>query len=199
MRKKGHNVYVVWATDGRYERGDDSYYVGDTGIKACEVLGISLMQTFRLGFPDQKLDTVPHLEMNQALEALPIPPMDMIFTHAATDVNLDHVQVRQSALVYARPKPEEMQTSVIGCEVLSSSEWGEKPFMPNFWRKISHNAVAVKCQALACYSREVQERPHPRSSYGVNILAQYRGLECGEWFAEAFEIIRLYEDAFMEY
>ena len=47
-----------------------------------------------------------------------------------------------------------------------------------------------KIRAFEQYETEIREYPHPRSKEGIRILAQYRGLECGKKFSEAFILVR---------
>ena len=44
--------------------------------------------------------------------------------------------------------------------------------------------------ALKAYSRELRNYPHPRSIKGIKILAQYRGIQNGLEYAEAFKVIK---------
>lgn len=54
--------------------------------------------------------------------------------------------------------------------------------------------IDEKLEILKNYNGEFREYPHPRSIEGVKILAQYRGLEIGCKYAEAFQIIRSIKD-----
>ena len=77
-------------------------------------------------------------------------------------------------------------------ETLSSTEWQgatNVPFMPNHYVDIG-SVIDRKILALQAYKSEICEYPHPRSEEGIRILAQYRGLESGFRYAEAFQLIR---------
>ena len=43
------------------------------------------------------------------------------------------------------------------------------------------------------YTEEIIEAPHPRSEFGLRTLANYRGIQSGTEFAEAFCKIRTFE------
>ena len=43
---------------------------------------------------------------------------------------------------------------------------------------------------MESYSFEKRSYPHPRSPESLRILAQYRGMSVGKFFAEAFCLIR---------
>ena len=78
--------------------------------------------------------------------------------------------------------------------MLSSSEWKlTKNFTPNHYIKLSKKNVLDKWGALKIYSNEIKKLPHPRSLFGINTLANYRGLQIGEEFAEAYKLIRSIE------
>ena len=47
-----------------------------------------------------------------------------------------------------------------------------------------------KWKALKCYKTETQKKPYPRSLFGIETLAKYRGLQSGSIYAEGYELIR---------
>ena len=71
--------------------------------KSAKILGIS-DYTF-LNFPDMKLDSIPHLEINQELEKIikKINPK-IVYTTPNHDINKDHQKVFESTLVVTRPQ-----------------------------------------------------------------------------------------------
>ena len=76
---------------------------------------------------------------------------------------------------------------------MSSTEWqnktSDKIFLPNEYQDISE-FIDKKIEILKNYQYELRLYPHPRSAEGIKILAQYRGLEVGFKYAEAFCLIR---------
>ena len=58
---------------------------------------------------------------------------------------------------------------------------------------MSKKNILNKWNALKCYKSEIQKKPHPRSLFGIETLAKYRGLQCGSNFAESYEIIRSFK------
>ncbi len=146
-------------------------------------------------FPDQRFDTVPLLEITQKIEKLvySLKP-DIVYTHCPYDLNLDHRLTFQAVLTALRPGPNLSVTKFSTFETLSSTEWQRKDqansFCPTEYYDISE-FIEKKIELLKIYSDEIRDYPHPRSAEGVKILAQYRGIESGFRYAEAFQIIRL--------
>jgi len=53
--------------------------------------------------------------------------------------------------------------------------------------------ISKKQKAFSLLKSEIRKYPHPRSLEGVKILAQQRGMQSGNKYAEAFKLIRSYE------
>ena len=68
-----------------------------------------------------------------------------------------------------------------------------KLFCPSEYNDIG-KFINKKIKAMEIYSDELKKYPHPRSKEGIRILAQYRGLEVGYKYAEAFQVIRQLKD-----
>lgn len=145
------------------------------------------------GFPDQKLDTLPLLEITQRIEAeiKTVQPRS-IFTHHGGDLNMDHVIAFRATLTAARPTKESLVRAVYAYEVLSSTEWAFNKFAPQFYPNLFYDITGTidkKIQAMKMYKTETREYPHPRSSEAILALAKKRGSEIGMAAAEAFETI----------
>lgn len=145
-------------------------------------------------FPDNKMDSVPLLDIVQKIESIinKVKPTH-ILTHHKSDVNIDHQKVHESVIAATRPQPGSTIKQVSFFEILSSSEWrfsgNSTRFAPNQFVDIS-NFINLKIQALKCYDSEMREYPHPRSYETAEILSQWRGSIVGLRNAEAFELGR---------
>jgi LmbE family N-acetylglucosaminyl deacetylase len=162
--------------------------------KACDILGIGRRTI--LDFPDMRLDTVPHIELNRAIGNVAAEGgYDTVLTHHPGDVNLDHKQVFNSVMVVARPVPGASIRTVATFFVNSSTEWGaplvDGPFAPNLFVDIG-TTIDSKLAALAAYEDELRDWPHPRSVEAVKARAQTVGSEVGVSHAEAFQLIRAF-------
>lgn len=158
--------------------------------RACKILGADFTG---YGFPDNRFDTVPLLEIVKAIETeMKDFNPDRIITHHPADVNIDHRTTFQAVMIATRP--------VNGCPVkdiwafasASSTEWAfgqTSTFKPNLFVDIT-DTIVTKHRAMQCYETEIRGAPHPRS-YGIlEATAKYWGSHVGVHYAEAFEIVR---------
>lgn len=188
------SVHVLYLADGVTSRGGDA----DAQLRrlraskrACSVLGVS--EISYLGLPDNRLDSLPLLDVVQPLEALlaRIQPR-IIYTHHWGDLNVDHQVAQQAVLTACRPVPGQSVREILAFEVVSSSEWGNPgllPFLPNHFVDISTYQM-TKQAALDCYAEEMRPAPHSRCAPHVAALALHRGHSVGVEAAEAFMVLR---------
>jgi LmbE family N-acetylglucosaminyl deacetylase len=144
--------------------------------------------------PDNRLDTVPLLEVVKLVEDLleRFKPA-VIYTHHPGDLNVDHGVVYRAVLTATRPAPGQRVREVYAFEVPSSTEWAfqrlEPVFRPSVFVDISAT-LETKISALACYDTETRKFPHPRSPEALRAIAMRWGSVAGFQAAEAFELIR---------
>lgn len=161
---------------------------------SSKILGIK--NIYFLDFPTVKLDTISQKDLNDAISGVvkEVRP-DIAFIPFSGDINKDHKIVSEASLVALRPKPEATVKKVFYYEVLSETEWSkpaqriEDVFIPNYYEDIS-DYLDYKLKSMECYKSELKEYPHPRSSKGIEVLAQKRGTESGVKVAESFMLIR---------
>ena len=139
--KSGDEVVVTCLSDGVTSRDENS---GGAEIEtrrhaarsAAKVLGV---KDVSFGdFPDNKLDSVPVLEVIKRIEAVieRVQP-SIVLTHFGGDLNIDHRIVNQSVLTACRPTPNQVVRQIMFFEIPSSTEWqvsneGEA-FVPNWF------------------------------------------------------------------
>jgi len=121
-------------------------------------------------------------------DCVDITEPDIVYTHFKGDINRDHQIVYEACLVATRPPK---QIKLVCFETLSETEWSDIGFKPNYYVDITEY-LWRKIEAFNFYESEVKELPHPRNSFGINNLAEKRGLESGYPQAEAFKIVRWY-------
>lgn len=196
---QGHEVHVLIVTDGctaQYASRPDLPEIIEKkrreALKANEILGVKRVHFGT--FPDMRLDTVPHVEINRLIEeTVDAVEPDVVYTHFYGDVNLDHQMVYQSTLVAVRPVPGQCVRELYCYRVPSSTEWSPQlehtAFLPNAMEDISGFEDA-KERALLAYQTEVRPYPHPRSAQYVRETDRARGLEWGLGPAEAFWQLR---------
>ena len=160
--------------------------------QAGAILGVA-STTFG-DFPDNRMDTVPLLEIARAVEHLvAMYQPAIVLTHHAGDVNIDHRRIHEAVVTACRPQPGNPVRTVLTFEVASSTEWqfpGSAPvFAPSWFVDIS-DTLAVQQAALAAYAEELRPWPHPRSPEALRDRARWRGARIGVEAAEAFMLCR---------
>lgn len=194
----GEEVSLVTMTDGVSARNLD-FSDQNQQIKArrrelaesCAVLG--LQDFLQLGFPDNKMDSVPLLDITRAIEPIikSFKPT-LIYTNFINDLNIDHVKTAEAVRVASRPLPNTSIKSILMMEVASATEWTfskNEVFVPNVFIDIEKQ-LDKKLRALSCYSSELQEPPHPRNEIMALSRAKIRGSQVGRSAAEAFVLMR---------
>tara|TARA_B110000014_G_scaffold55285_1_gene37338 strand:- start:8203 stop:8841 length:639 start_codon:yes stop_codon:yes gene_type:complete len=185
---KNNKIHLCVVSEGASAQYSDKKMIEERRNackKSGKILGIS-HYTF-LDFPDMKLDTIPHLEINKKLEKLikKINPK-IVYTTPNNDLNKDHQKVFESTLVVTRPHSSNVN------QVLSYEFPGLKSeeMMPNVYEEVS-TEFNFKIKAFKMYKSEIKNFPHPRSLQSIESLAVQRGVESNKKKAEAFRLIRL--------
>jgi len=160
--------------------------------RAQKIIGIT--EVHHLDFPDNRMDSIPLLDIVQALELLieRIVP-SVIYTHHHSDLNIDHRRTQEAVMTACRPQPGCAVKEIYGFEVLSSTEWATpqtEPFTPALYVDIS-SQLPAKLSALKAYAEEMRSTPHSRSSKHAEVLAWHRGYSIGVHQAEAFVVYRI--------
>ena len=189
-------VFIAEGTSCRFEKYDQNQIEAGISVRsesakrALQKLTISDIYFHNL--PCGSLNVIPRVEINKIIEKhiedfLP----DTVITHSAYDANLDHRIVFESALIATRPGAKNFVNTLLSCEILSSSEWAfNETFNPNLFIPISFEEVNLKISALIEYASEIRDYPFPRSERGVLTQAQFRGMQSGTEFSEAFQLVR---------
>ena len=193
----GDDVHVLFMTDGvgaRGQTGDSAEAVErkSSAQRASDILNLS--SVLSLGFPDNKMDSVPLLDVTQAIEKVlaNIQP-EIIYTHHIGDLNVDHQVTHKAVITACRPQPDFCVKEIYAFEVLSSTEWqtpGVLPFVPNVFVDIT-GYIKIKQQVIEVYGDEMREPPHSRSTANITQLVGVRGNTVGVKYAEAFSLVRM--------
>lgn len=194
----GEHVFVLFMTDGESSRNiskDLNKKISNRNGAAQEALKVLGVTNHKfLNFPDNKMDTVPLLEIVKAVEeVLEEFKPNIIYTHFRNDLNIDHQITNQAVLTAARPQPDCYVKKILSFEILSSSEWNSCSlfqFQPQYIVDIS-GFWEKKVKALNCYHDELRSFPHSRSIKALESLATLRGATNGIEKAEAFFVERI--------
>lgn len=160
--------------------------------KASDILGAHALVLHNL--PDNRLDSIDLLDLTKLIEnhIQEIRP-EILYTHHAGDVNIDHRRIHAAVVTATRPQPGQSVKTVLFFEVQSSTEW-QPPgsglaFTPNWFVDVS-STIDTKMMALEAYQTEMRPWPHSRSCEAVLHLARWRGASIGCEAAEAFMVGR---------
>ena len=197
--KMGASVTILLLGEGPFARSGTSegreeiiHDAVSSAQQAASCLGITDIHF--ASFPDNKFDTIPFLDIVQFIEreSAQLAP-NLVFTHHAGDLNLDHRLTHQAVMTAFRPLPEKKVPVILAFEVLSSTEYAAPgslpPFLPTTFVDIS-STLGDKQKALSCYASEMRPFPHPRSHEVVEHLARLRGSQSSVEAAEAFMLCR---------
>jgi LmbE family N-acetylglucosaminyl deacetylase len=198
LSKNKNNIYAIYFTDGvsaRLNQKDLKKNIIQRRLNtntAAKILGIK-NYSYCL-YPDNKLDSIPLLEIVQRIEQeIKVIKPDIIFTHFGNDLNIDHRIINKAVITATRPKPKNKVKKILLFETLSNTEWnfsGSKTsFNPNYFVDIS-KTIDKKIKAAKSYNKEIFSWPHPRSVKGIKILAMFRGQSVGLKLAEGFQLLR---------
>jgi LmbE family N-acetylglucosaminyl deacetylase len=198
--REGHQVRIAILAEGMSSRyptreGVDQGQLGhlhEGAQKAADTVGAKELVLCKL--PDNRLDTVPLLEVVKTVESLVARfQPEVIYTHHPGDLNVDHGVVHRAVLTATRPMKGQCVREIYAFEVPSSTEWAfqrlEPSFRPNVFVDIA-DTLEVKISALRCYDTETREFPHPRSPEALRAIAARWGSVVGLQAVEAFELVR---------
>ncbi|MDR1349666.1 MAG: PIG-L family deacetylase [Zoogloeaceae bacterium] len=198
--QEGDMVHVVFLADGVGSRSftppsarcRELQERKNAAVEAQRILGIQ--SAHYLDFPDNRLDSLPLLDIVQALESVlkKIAPQ-VIYTHHHGDLNIDHRIAHEAVLTACRPQPGESVQAIYAFEVMSATEWNApaaEPFLPQMHVNIAP-FLDKKIAALTAYHEEMRAPPHSRSLEHLRALAVHRGMSAGVEAAEAFMVVRM--------
>jgi N-acetylglucosamine malate deacetylase 1 len=197
---EGSEVFIAFMTNGVSSRECEEIEKNidlrkQASIRALKNLNITNYKY--LNFPDNKMDSVPLLDVVKSIELLidDFQP-NIIYTHYHNDLNIDHRVTNRAVITATRPQSNCCVKKILTFEILSSTEWTSSAgphFIPNYIVDVS-NYWSKKMDALECYIEEMRDHPHSRSFDTVNALATLRGATNGYKKAEAFFVERILED-----
>lgn len=193
----GREVHAVICSEGASSRYADGMKreLTDASNRSAEVIGFVSME--HLGMPDQRLDTMPLIDVTQQLEQIlrNLKPA-VVYTHAAVDVNADHGVVARALWTACRPFAAPFVKRFLAFETPSSTEWAwptmEAVFHPQVFSDVEAT-LERKVAAMDCYESELRGYPHPRSARALRERAAYWGSVGGVRAAEAFVLLRSLE------
>lgn len=200
LANEGHRIFtcvLCSQADARHGRPELERF-REVTLSAERVLGIG--ESLKYDFPNIRFNTVPHLDIVQAIEAAIVRfRPEWIFAHHPGDLNVDH-RVAYDATMAAMMLPQRLSTDLpptlvrkaLLFEVPSSTDWApplSTAFRPNCFFDIDAT-LEDKLRALDAFEGALKPLPHSRSRENIRHLAHLRGGQVGVTAAEAFCVVR---------
>src|SRR5437588_8052315 len=185
LAREGHAVQIAILAEGITSRfhkredanPDDLRRLHASSRSVAQLLGATGVSLH--GLPDNRMDTVPLLEVVKIVEQLVERHQpEVVYTQHAGDLNVDHAVTYRATLTATRPLKGAPVKAVYAYEVASSTEWAFQkfapPFRPNIFMDIG-DTLERKIQAMQLYESESRPFPHPRSPDALRANAWHWG------------------------
>jgi len=188
LARRGRAVHALIVCEGESVRYGEGGEQQQQSQRAAELIGFASLRC--LGLPDQRLDTISQIDLNQQLEAIldELRP-STVYTHCAGDINRDHQILHEAVLVATRPGRTYIE-EVLGFETPSATGLEpEQAFRPDTFEVVT-DTLSQKLAAMRCYETEAPPFPHPRSLQALRHRAHYWGSRIHRDAAEPFVTLR---------
>ncbi len=198
LREEGHRIFSTVLCSQADARVDRPANLEAFAAEAAAMVGIE--ESELCTFPNIRFNTVPHLEMVQAIEvAIERFRPEWIFTLHPGDLNNDHRVCYEATMAAAR-LPQRLTRNLSPtmirkiwlCEVPSSTDWSssaDAAFRPNAWVDVA-NTFERKMASLQHFEGAMKSFPHSRSLEMIRHLGHVRGAQVGVALAESFVVVR---------
>lgn len=194
LASEGHEVYVCLLSHWSPTRDDN---LKDGIKKSHAILGV---KDSHIGdFGCMRFKDADHHEIVRFIESsIKEFQPDVIITHHPADIHVDHGVTAECCLEAAKLPQRQIINippirKILFMEVPSSTDWNVNTangiFVPNTFASVNVNDVYSKLEAIGVYKDVIRKHPHPRSQETIESLARVRGSQCGECFAEAFQLV----------
>lgn len=195
--KEGYEAYTLILSGGKASRNNVGNQIKEEkrkleieARKANAYIGVK--ELFFADFPDNKLDSIPLLDIVKSIELIKkkVNP-EIVFTHFRNDLNIDHKITYDATITATRPLPGESVKEIYSYEVLSSTEWNFPiSFSPEVFFDVT-DYFECKINAMRFYESELREYPHSRSLQAMNENAKTWAFKNGvKGYVEAFKMVR---------
>ncbi len=191
----GDELYWLVATEG-YEPVWSRHTLDR---KAGEVQAVAdaygMRETFKLGLPAARLDTVPQADLIAAVEDViaRVQP-EIVYLVSLADVHTDHHALYRAAMAVMKPfhMARHGVRRILTFETLSSTDaaplGGGPAFKPTVLVDVTPH-IDRKIEIMGMFGSEAQSDLLPRGDSAIRALARFRGSTCGVEYAEAFVLV----------
>lgn len=142
----GHEIYVCIVTKSFPPMWSEEY--ANTKVEEAKPVDkiLGTKDRFYCDIPALHLCSSSSLEVNGKIgRVISRVKPDVVYTHSEADINEDHRVIFNAVMVGTRPISSKIKVACF--ETVSSTEWNNKPFIPNFYVNIE-NFVEQKIKAF---------------------------------------------------
>jgi len=190
-KSRGDEIYWLIVTNISGDEGFDKDRVKERQ-KEIDVVSkeYGFKEVFKLDFPTTKLDTIPRVEIIEAISNVVCKVnAELVYVPNRNDVHSDHRVVFDATISSIKSFCYPCIKKILMYEVISETEFAptfqDNAFAPNSFSDIS-DYLEEKLSIMMIYKEELGEHPFPRSLEGLKALATFRGATAGVRYAEAF-------------
>lgn len=160
----------------------------------CEMFGVASLTMF---YPNASfwLDAIPSADLVRHVERCveSVQP-SCVMLPTSGSFHQEHRAVSESALAALRPSGAtgRWRPSLVLCYEAPFDSWtvfGEQ-FKPNYYLALNQHNVDDKVRGMQAHGSQFRPSPSERSPQAIQALAMLRGAQCGEHYAEAYEVRR---------
>jgi LmbE family N-acetylglucosaminyl deacetylase len=197
-------VLSAGATISKHKRNGDS-------VTVCFLKGdkternLKQIEQSKLVAKFLNIDSIHHLDLlhtddlgfisNKIEKFLSNKKFDCLYTIYENDNHQEHRLAFDAISIAVRSHGPCSIPVILSGETLSSTVprlTVSSKFNPTYYNIVSKQDVDNKIRALSFYTDEIHSFPHPRSQRVIQALAELRGSECGNEYAEAFVPVRYF-------
>lgn len=188
--QSGDVVSIVVVCDRLPPAGLSVDHFRDECVAAVRVLGVTDNNVHFLGMEDEYL----HNNLRKVIKRIEsiyyeVRPHTVYYCHHG-DINTDHCVVNKACGVVCRQLQPDSPSRVLLYEIPSSTTQSQhKTFKPNYYSILTNQQLDTKIKSLLEYKSELRDYPNPRSSCGLETYSRFRGMECNNEHAEAFQLV----------
>jgi len=195
--KMGYGIYIAILTNAHLGASEIFSKKQIKNIRRESVSANKILKVNNLTFhelPAPSLDQYPMYKIANLISVIinKIKP-ETVFIPSEKDIHIDHKIINHASMVALRPINKHIVNRILAYETLSETHWSENinsSFSPNHFEKLDVKDITLKKKSFLKYKSQVKNFPHPRSLKGIDVLANFRGMNIGAQYAESFEIKR---------
>ena len=180
---EGKEIYVAAFSTARASlpEGANPDMLRNEFLAAMEILGIPPEKLFVYDYKVRMLSYHRQEVLEEMIKLRNLIQPDLVLLPSGSDLHQDHEVVYNEGLRAFK------QTSIWGYEL----PWNHVSFSTQAFVKLSQVHLDMKWKMMTTYESQFQKQRAYFTKEFIQGLAQVRGVQINEKFAEAFEVVRL--------